>query len=183
MKTKISIWWFIVGAIIVFVLLKQCEPEPKTITKTEYVKVTDTITETIIEEIPKTVYVERVKTIKGKDSIIYRENPTDSTITANQYTTQLKSNNATADLEITTTGELLDVQGVINYEKEITTITEFKNNSGLFAYGQARINGFDSYAAGLDYHFKNKIIVGANVQYDLLHNYTSFNVKIGFRIK
>ena len=120
--------------VICIIIVKQCEGDPRIIekTKTEYVKVTDTVTKTIIDTVPKTVYVERVKTIKGKDSIIYKDNPTDSTIIANKYNTKLESNNATANLEITTTGQLLDVNGTINYTKEIKTIEKKPKQSFSF---------------------------------------------------
>lgn len=175
----------VIGLIIA--LAHQCQEEEtiKTVTKIEYVEKTDTITETIIEEKIKKVYVERFKTIKGKDSIVYKDNPTDSTINANQYTTQLKSNNATANLEITTTGELLDVTGIINYtqENKTTTITKTKAKSGLFAYGQINLNGFDNYGLGLDYVIKNKIIIGTSANYDNFNGNIGLNVKVGIRLK
>ena len=83
MKRKIDIWWVIIGIIVLFAILKQCTyTEPEIVEKevVKIVKVTDTINNTIIKEIPKKVYVEKTKTIKGKDTIIYRDTPNDSTI-------------------------------------------------------------------------------------------------------
>lgn len=168
-------------------VVKQCEKKPKVVTKTKikYVKVIDTITKIEIQEVPKTVYVEKVKTVKGKDSIIYVDKPNDSTITANQYDTKLESNNATADLKITTTGQLLDVKGVINYTQEntTTTITKTVPQSGLFLYGKTSINPLvENIEVGLDYQFKNTFIVGASTSYNDLSKSVNFNVKVGFRI-
>ncbi len=181
--------WFIylIIAALIIALLHQCQGDDtvKTVTKIEYVEKTDTVTKTIIEKVPTKVYVERTKTIKGKDTIIYKNKPTDSTINANQYDTTLKSNNATADLKITTTGELLDVQGVIKYtqENKTTTITETKSKSGLFLYGQINLNGFDNYGLGLDYTIKNKLIIGTSINYDNFNGHFGLNAKIGFKIK
>lgn len=176
--------WYIVGIIIIIVLVKQCEGEPRTIvkTKTEYIKVTDTVTNTIIQEVPKEVFVERVITQKGKDSIVYRDAPTDSTITANQYDTKLESNNATADLKITTTGELLDVQGTIDYTKEIKTIetTKIRDASGLYIYGNMPVNSVQP-EVGVLYQFKNKMFVSAGAQYNEFTK--SADLKIGLGIK
>lgn len=173
--------------VICIIIVKQCEGEPRIIekTKTEYVKVTDTVTKTVIDTVPKTVYIERVKTIKGKDSIIYKEKPTDNTIEANKYKTKLESNNATADLEITTTGQLLDVNGTINYTKEIKTIekTVIRDASGLFLYGETSvIPTFERAAVGLDYQFKNKFIIGASASYNNITKSTYANIKVGFKI-
>ena len=166
-----NIGYYIVITIILFALFDQCTNKVKTkietVTKIE--RITDTVKETIIKEVPKTVYVEKIKTVKGKDSIIYQEKPTDSTIKANKYETQLKANDATADLQITTTGTLLDVQGSINYPKitETTTITKTKPESGLFLFGSAPINNnFNDIELGLMYNFKNKLQLGVGGQYN-----------------
>lgn len=172
-------------AVLLLVLNKQCE-KPKTITKT--VTKIDRINDTIIKFIlspPKKVYVERTKTIKGKDTIIYRDNPTDSTIIANKYTTKLQANEATANLEITTTGELLDVQGAIEFPKvtETTTITKTKPMSGLFLYGSipTNIHNF-SPEIGLMYQFKNKAMIMGGAQYNQFTNKVDVKVGIGIRI-
>jgi hypothetical protein len=170
-----------------FFLLKKCEKEPKVITKTEieYVKVTDTITKVEIKEVPKTVYINKIKTIKGKDSIVYVPTPNDNTITANQYDTKIESNNATADLKITTTGELLDVSGVINYtqENKTTTITKTKPQSGLFLYTETSVNPmFERAELGLDCQISNKVIIGTSVSYNNIVKKPYFNVKLGFKI-
>ena len=181
--------WFIYLIIFVglFILVRECQPEPKIKieTVTEYVKVTDTITNTIIEKVPTKVYVNRYVNVKGNDSIVFVTTPNDSTIQANQYNTKLESNNATATLKITTTGELLDVSGVIDYTQEntTTTITKTKAQSGLFLYGETSLEPmFNRFELGLDYQIKNTIIIGTSVGYDNLSEQLNFNVKIGIRI-
>jgi hypothetical protein len=177
-------YWYIIGIIVIIVLTKQCEGEPRTITKTkiEYINVTDTITNTIIQEVPKKVYVERVKNIKGNDSIIYKDKPNDSTITANQYDTKLESNKATADLKITTTGELLNVTGVINYTKEVKTIetTKIRDASGFYIYANMPVNSIQPEVGAL-YQFKNKMFISAGAQYNSFTK--SADIKVGLGVK
>ena len=184
---KINIWYIIIGFIIMFALLKQCEGEPKVITKTETITkiVKDTITEVKIKEVPKTVYVEKIKTVKGKDSIIYKDKPSETTTTANQYETTLKSNEASADLKITTTGELLDVSGVITYPKKetITTITKIKDKSGLYIYTSAPITSRTlSPEVGALFQVRNKFIFGAGVQYNNISNNVNATFTIGVKV-
>lgn len=176
--------WYIVGIIIIIVLVKQCEGEPRTIvkTKTEYIKVTDTVTNTIIQEVPKEVFVNKYIDRQGEKVIVYTDKPNDSTIKANQYDTKLESNNATADLKITTTGELLDVQGMINYEKEIKTIetTKIRDASGLYIYANMPINSVQP-EVGLQYNIKNKMFISAGAQYNEFTK--SADIKVGLGIK
>lgn len=195
---KKNIIRFIVLVVLIIAiafLVKKREAQPKVITKTkvDYNKIVDSIKSTLISEKPKTVYIDTgsTKYIKGRevvrwrDSIVYVPVANDNTISANEYKTQLKSNNATADLKIVTTGELLDVTGTINYqEKEtITTITKVKPQSGLFLYGETSTNPFFERAAlGLDYQFKNTIIIGTSVSYNNVAKNVNFNVKLGIRI-
>jgi len=185
MKILNSKWLYIlIGVILIMVLIRVWNKEPKIKTKIEYIQRTDTITKVEIKEVPTKVYVYKSKTLKGKDSIVYvKEKDTNNLpiIKANQFTTFLNSNNATADLKITTTGELLDVQGVIHYKEKIKTIKEFKNNSGLFIYGQTNTR-LDTYGVGLDYVIKNKIIIGAGVNYNTQFESTSVNFKVGIRV-
>ena len=175
----------IISVIVILILInKQCEKPKeviKTITKVEIVK--DTITEVEIKEVPKTVFVNRYVNIKGKDSIIYVDKPNDSTIQANQYNTTLKSNDATAEVQITTTGELLDVSGVITYPKTKETVTTIKNrnNSGLFIYGDLPITNNFNPEIGAIYQFKNTALIKSGVQYNEFTK--SLDVKIGVGIK
>lgn len=172
-------------AVALIALNKQCE-KPKTIIKTvtKIERITDTVVKTIISK-PQTVYVERTKNIKGKDTIIYKDSPTDSTVTANQYQATLQANEATAELKITTTGELLDVQGAIDFPKvtETNTITKTKPMSGLFLYGTipTNVNNFRP-EVGLMYQFKNKALIMGGVQYNQFTNKVDFKVGIGIKV-
>lgn len=181
--------WFVYLLIIVltFALIKKFESEPKIVTKTKivYKTKTDTINTVTIQEVPKKVFVERIKTIKGKDSIIYVDKKTDTSIEANQYDTELKANDALAKLKITTTGQLLDVSGTIQWnEKETqTTTTIIKPKSGLFLYGQTSVSPLlEVSSIGVDYQFKNTVIIGTSFSLDHITKQNYVNVKVGFRI-
>ena len=177
---------YILIAAVVIVAIKQCEKEPKIKieTVTEYVKVTDTITNTIIETVTETVYVNRYINQEGETKIVYVDTPNDSTIQANQYDTKLESNNATADLKITTTGELLDVTGVINYTQEntTTTIAKTKAQSGLFLYGKVPITNINTPEIGVLYQFKNSLILGVGTQYNNFTKAPEITATIGIKI-
>ena len=169
-KYKVVITIFICVMIFISVV-KSCEKEPKIVTRTVTKIVTkhDTIIKVKIQEVPKTVYIQKIKTVEGETKIVYVDKPTDSTIKANQYDATVVSNNATAQLKITTTGELLDVQGVITYpEKETTTtITKTKAKSGLFIYGSVPLNKNQiNVETGLIYQYKNTLGVMGGVQYN-----------------
>lgn len=184
---KINIWWIAAILIVLFALFQQCEQEQKIVTKTKviYKTKTDTIKETIIKEVPKKVIVEKIKTVKGKDSIIYVDWKTDTSIEANQYDTKLKANNALAKLKITTTGQLLDVSGTISWtEKETqTTTTIIKPKSGMFLYGQTSVSPLlEVSSVGLDYQFKNTVIIGTSFSLDHMTKQNYLNLKVGFRI-
>jgi hypothetical protein len=177
---------YIIILLLIGLLVIECQKDkPKVIVKTntKVEKVTDTLVKTIIKEVPKTVYVERTKTIKGKDSIIYVDKPTDTSIEANQYDTTLKANEATADLQITTTGTLLDVQGTINYPKETitTTITEKRDKSGLYGFISSPVNGVSPEVGAL-YQIKNKMFISTSVQYNDFTNKIDLKAGIGIKL-
>ena len=171
---------------LIISLAHQCSREQKettkTVTKIEYVKVTDTINTITIQKVPINVYIDKEKYTRY-DSIIYVSDTINS-IKANQYQTELKSNNALANLSITTPGELLDVSGTITYTQENKTVktTKTKALSGAFLYGQVNLNGFDSYGIGIDYQIKNTIIIGTSINYDNYNRHFSLNVKLGFKL-
>lgn len=187
MKILNNKWLYIgIGIVLVLLLVKKCEQEPKIIIK-EKITYKDRIDTIKVVEIgkAKTVYVDRYKTIKGQDSIVYRDRPNDSTIVANQYDTELKSNNALAKLKITTTGQLLDVSGTIEYKEKIVErdIIKTKAKSGLFIVAESSVNPvFENVGLGLDYQFKNTVIMGVAVNYDNRINQTYISAKVGIRI-
>ena len=177
---------YIIGAIVLALgIVKACEQEPKikVETKTVYEKVYDTIREFEVIDKPVKVYIERTKTLKGKDSLIYVLKPSDNTLESKQYNTLLKSNNATARLKITA-NELFDVSGTIEYEKEITTtkITKVKAKSGLFIYADVPVSNMQNVEAGLIYQFKNSFLLKGGVQYNNLTKTPDLKVGIGIKI-
>ena len=179
--------YIIAGLIVLFALIKQCEGEPRVITKTETVIKwkKDTVKIKEIVKVDKPIYIEKVKTVKGKDSIIYKDKPSETTIEAEVYETKLKSNDATADLNIVSTGEVLDVTGTITYpEKETTTtITKIKDKSGFYLYGKAPISaGSFSPEIGVQYNIKNKMFISTGIQYNNLDNNLSINAGIGINL-
>jgi hypothetical protein len=170
-------------------LVEQCRSnDVKTVVKTETVveTVVDTITKVVIKKVPgPKVYIEKVKTIKGKDSIIYKDKPSDVTIPANKYKTELESDGAIAKLNILTTGELLDLQGTIIYPKQTITnnITKKIPTSGAFLFIETNINSMpDRYALGIDYQIRNKILIGSSLSYNTITDNVNLNFKIGFKI-
>ena len=179
--------WFTYFLVIVLiiVLLKQCEGDERTVAKTkiEYVKVTNTVTKTKIDTIFKKVYVNKYVDKQGENVIVYVDKPNDSTIEANKYNTTLLSNNATAELEITTTGELLDVQGVINYnQKQTTTETlKIRDASGFYIYANMPVNSAQP-EVGVLYQIKNKMFISAGAQYNQFTKSADLKVGLGVKI-
>lgn len=180
MKLIKSNWVFIV--IIILITVRMCEQEPEIITKVKYVPKVETIKETTIDTVYKKVYVQKTETIKGKDTIIYKNVPSETTISAKQYDAVVKTDSSRADLKITTTGELLDVQGTITYNQKETTITKIKPKSGLFLYLEGSLNNRDRTEIGLDYTLRNKYILGASASYNNLTKSVYVNAKLGIRI-
>ena len=177
-------FWYLIIVIFIIAFLKDCDGKKvKTVTVRETVKVTDTFTNTVIQKVPKVVYIERLKTIK-KDTIIYKDKADSTTIQANQYTTTLKSNKATAELQITTTGELLNVSGIITFPKveKTTTITKIKDKSGLYIYGQIPINNIASPEVGVLIQVRNKMFISTGVQYNNLSQQLDYKVGVGIKI-
>ena len=191
-KTLITV----IGMIIIFIIItKACEEPIKTTvsTKVDIKKITDSIKKTIIEPNPEIVYIDTtiVKWKKGKsevkwrDSIVYVEIPSEGTIEAKKFSSTLIANSATAKLSIISTGEVLDVKGTITYPEKtvINTITKTVNNSGGFLYLQSQLSSSpERFAIGLDYQFKNKVIIGTSIDYNTLTKNSSVNVKLGFNI-
>lgn len=181
--------WILITIVVVALLIHQCtkKTEPKIVTKTEIVTkiVHDTIVETKIEKVKEPVYVERIKTLQGKDSIIYRDKPTENTVEANLYNTNLKSNNAEALLKITALGEVLDVKGVITYPEVTKTITNdiYHEKGGLFLYGQGQIDKNPQiFGLGLDWVIKNKYVIGVSANHDNINKNSYGMVKLGIKL-
>ena len=190
---KVNIWYVVLIFVVLFAVLKQCEGEPRVITKTEVniSEIIDSVKQATLKDV-KTVYIDTskssIKYVKGKtiykDSIIYQDKPSETTITANQFETELKANKALAKLKITTTGQLLDVSGVITYpEKEnITTITKIKDKSGLYIFGAMPINNFASPELGVLFQIRNKMFVSTSAQFNNITKQPDFKIGVGVKI-
>lgn len=165
---KSNIIALIVGAVIVFILMRSCEGEPKivTTTVTKIVKVTDTINTVTIKEIPKKVYIEKTK--KGDTIVVYKNQPSETTIEASQFEVELLANDATANITITSLTKPLDVFGTIIYDKKETTTETIitRDASGLYIYGSLPITSQISPELGAMFQIKNKLIIGAGFQYN-----------------
>ena len=187
---KINIWQLVIGGIIAFALLKQCEGEPKVVTKTVTKIVTkyDTIKEVKIDTFKQKVYVQKIITKEGKTVIHYKDKPSEDTINASKQSVEILSNEATAKLSITHTGELLDVSGIITFpkvEKTVETIIT-RDASGRFLYLKTDVlNTFNSGELGVFLHIKNKIGFIGEIGYDKRLesiNSSGFKASVGFAI-
>jgi hypothetical protein len=175
MKIKIfnvlsDAFYLIIGGIIIFALMKQCEGVPKTVTKTvtKIEIVHDTIKEVKIDTFKQKVYVQKIITKEGETIIHYKDKPSEDTINASQQSVEILSNEATAKLSITHTGELLDVSGIITFpkvEKTVETIIT-RDASGFYIYGSMPISSQINPEVGVMLQIKNKLIIGAGVQYN-----------------
>jgi hypothetical protein len=193
-NTYKNIIFIFLACILVIVVVKRCENAPKTETKTkvniEWIK--DSLREVIINEIEpvyidtgSTKYIKGDKLITWRDSIIYVDKPSKTTIKANQFETILKSNNATANLKITSTGQVLDVLGTIEYPETTITNTTAKTRakSGLFVYADVPINKNSiDVGGGLMYQFKNTLLLKGGVQYNDFTKTIDLRVGLGIKI-
>lgn len=163
---------------------RKCQGEKiVTVTETEYILKTDTINTVEIKKVPYPKYITKIKTIDGKDSIVYVDKKTRQAIKVNEFEAVVKTDSSRADLIITSTGEVLQVKGTITYNQKntVTTITKTRPMSGLFLYGQTSLD-FQDVGIGLDYQFKNKIILGASVNYNQIIDSPTVLLKVGIRI-
>ncbi|MGB6267520.1 MAG: hypothetical protein WBF67_00795 [Olleya sp.] len=179
MNTKINPLWLIVAFVVAFALMKQCEGEPKIVTKTEvdieWIK--DSVKLATLRGV-KPVYIDTVKTdikwlksepkIIKKDSIIYLDKPNKNTIESKEYDITLESNQATTDLKIVA-DNLYSISGITTYPKEtITNITTTtRDASGFYIYAQMPISSqLNTPELGVMFQIKNKLILGVGGNYN-----------------
>lgn len=178
----IAIAFLIIGVLIA----GSCEgkgSEVKTITKTKVVEVKDTLVlrDTIVK--PKKVYVNKTNT-----EVVYVEKPDSvETVKANKYNQRIIGNRSVADVEVLTTGELLDLKAVVTckdsiIEKETIII---KSKSNVFVSGGVGFNPQGSVRdlnVGLDYNVKNKVLIGVEAGYDLNVQQPFVGFRMGFSL-
>ena len=194
-KYKVLITFVITSVIFLF-LTKSCEKkiEEKNETTVNITKIIDSVKQATLKY-AKPVYIDTVKTkinwLKGdtkiikKDSIIYVNTPTEYTIEATEYKTELKSNDATADLYITTTGKLLSIDGTISYPEKTITNTKTKvitKNAGFLYFESGFGKTPERFALGIDYQIKNKLLLGTSIDYNVITNSVNTNFKIGINL-
>jgi hypothetical protein len=171
----------VIIAIIFFV--DKCSPdipEPTTTTTIDIEQIKDSIKNVIVNSI-EPIYIDTSKTtikwLKPDKEIVkvtdtfYLNSDSTNLVSANKYSLTLESNKATADLDITTTGELLDIDGVINYPKETVTIKEtiVNNAPHLSLYTMSPTNRF-SPEIGLIYKTKGSLSFMLSGTYNELIN-------------
>lgn len=167
--------YIVIIILIIIIMLEQCGKK-QVKTTVEYVKVTDTIVSTVIKKVPTKVYVERYN-----DSIVYVDKPTENSIEANKYVAVIKGTDAFADIKVTTTGELLGIEGVITSTDKI--ITKKKALSGLFLTADVPLNRNSvGPQVGLLYQIKNKIILKTGLQYNSFTKGVDVSVGIGIKL-
>lgn len=163
--------YFVIGVTVTLIalfLFKSCKKEEvKVTTKVTTITKTDTVFSEKINTKYKKVFVEKVVNQKGDTTIVYVDKPSDVSIIARVYNQKLKGESASADLEITTTGELLDVRGTISYPHTVveTTIEKRVDKSQLFLGGVYQTN--NTLEANVDWNIKNKALVKGVVGYDM----------------
>ena len=137
--TITAIVFFIIGVLIT----KGCsKPIEKEVIKKEVVtiKVTDTLRMITPISTPRLVFVERV-VIENDTIIRFVKEPTETSIVANKYSETLKGEHGEVDIDVTTTGELLDLRGVMRFNRTETTITKLVRKNTLFIGGEYGTNG------------------------------------------
>lgn len=176
----------LISAVVVLtgLFIQECQRPPVVKIEEKIVTKTDTITKTKI--IPGDIrYVQLTKTVKGKDSIVYVDKPSeiDSTVVeAREFKTTLEADSARADLSILSTGQVLDVQGTITWQEKTTTKIIEKVRPKLYIYGETSVNPMlEKTEIGLDLSTK-KYILGVSAEHIFGVEQTFFNVKVGVKI-
>lgn len=201
MITKNNIITFIIGLVIglLFCMVTECNNKPSTTTKTtiETKPISQPIKDVVIGEPTVVDYKPSNKTSEQSDTrtpepritpseaVIEEPITSEENDVVNKYPVTLKSNDATANLQVFTTGTLLDVEGVITYpEKTITKETTItKDASGLFLYAQtSMVPMLEQFQVGVDYVIKNKYIIGTSASYNTISTNGYVNLKVGFKL-
>ena len=147
----------------------------KNIKVIDTVRIHDTIRKPIKVYVDKWRYVQRLPNSVKKEEIVE----------ANKYSQKLVGNKGVAQIEVITTGELLDLSGIIECNERVVekTITKYKNKSKLFLSGgiDMRLDGgIRNIKVGLDYNIKNKVILKGGLGYDITDNQPLVGVGLGF---
>lgn len=147
----------------------------KNIKVIDTVRIHDTIRKPVKVYVDKWRYVQRLPNSIKKEEIVE----------ANKYSQKLVGKKGVAQIEVITTGELLDLSGIIECNERVVekTITKYKNKSKLFLSGgiDMRLDGgVRNIKVGLDYNIKNKVILKGGLGYDIIENQPLVGVGLGF---
>lgn len=186
-KYVIQLGLFIIAVMFFVDKCSSDVPVPTTTTTIDIEHIKDSIKNVLVNSI-EPVYIDTSKTIikwlkpekeivKVTDTFYPQTGDSSNIVLANKYSLTLQSNEATADLNVTTTGELLDLQGTINYPKETITIKEtiIDKAPHLSLYTMSPTNRF-SPEVGLIYKTKKSLSLMVAGQWNEFTNSGEFKV-------
>ena len=147
----------------------------KNIKVIDTVRIHDTIRKPVKVFVDKWRYIQKIPNSIKEEEIVE----------ANKYSQELVGKKGTAQIDVVTTGELLDLSGIIECNERIIekTVTKYKNKSKLFLSGgiDMRLDGgIRNVRVGLDYNVKNKVILKGGLGYDITDNQPLVGVGLGF---
>ncbi len=179
-KVIIAIASFLIGVLIASSCRKDVvKIKEKIVVKN--VKVTDTVRIHDTIRKPIKVYVDRWKYVRVPvDAPIVEE-----IVEANKYSQKLIGKKGTAQIDVVTTGELLDLSGIIECNEKIVekTITKYVNKNSLFFSSGVDLNvkgKIRNIKVGLDYNIRNRVLIKGGIGYDVLGNQPLVGIGIGF---
>jgi hypothetical protein len=186
---------YLIVAILSILLFRQCTKQKVTVTTTfDYERIVDSLKSNIKipEPVRDTVFLDSVIYLKskpilvdGKETIIYKTDTIRIPVEVNRFDTELKANDATANLSIYTSGNLFNVTGTIEYDRETKTIerTTRIHKNGTYLYLETSIVPFwKKTQIGIDRTIGRKIIIGGSVEYMPHNKEIYFNTKLGYNL-
>lgn len=186
---------YLVISLLSILLFRECSKPIEGIKTTiDIEKIIDSLKRTIKipEPIKDTLYLDSIIylksdpiVLKGKDTTIYKIDTLKIPVEVNRYDTELKANNAIANLSIYTSGKLFDVKGTIMYEKQTTTVERIKTiyKDATYLYFETSVMPFWKKAeVGIDRTIGNKLIIGTSIEYIPYENQAFLNAKIGLNL-
>ena len=151
------------------------------------VKVVERIDTLVVKEKvlskPKIVYVD----VNNTDTIYIKKPDSIPVIKARKYNQKVIGERSEADIEITTTGELIDLKAFVKVKDSIITkeVVEYKVKSNVFMSGGISVNPNQSvrdFNVGIDYNVKSKVLIGIEGGYDLNVNQPFIGFRVGLSL-
>lgn len=163
-----------------FFIANKCTKSKKVETLKEIViekKVVDTVRLTNTISKPTKVFVEKI--VIEYDTIIkYVDVATETSIEANKYKETLKGKHGEADIFVTTTGQLLDLKGVLRFTERETIRPMLVRKNNLYLGGHYNTN--DGIESNLYFDLKQKIIISGGI--GIQDNQTYYKVGVAIPI-